>query len=77
MLSAFLRVRRGLASGAGNATVMGAPSSSPAALAGLRRRRVGLVRFGSSGATERLGGGASTAGGAARLTGAIAREGSG
>jgi len=73
-----VRVRFGLASAAGSASALAVPSSSCAtpACAAVLRRRAGFVRFGSSGDTERLGGGGSTAGGAAG-TRAMARDGSG
>ncbi|MFZ0363637.1 MAG: hypothetical protein WAL67_05480, partial [Candidatus Cybelea sp.] len=73
-----LRGRRVFDSAAGSASALALPSRSPAAAARVvRRRRAGFVRFSSSSGAERLGGGASTAGGAGSLTLAIAREGSG
>ncbi|MGB6517087.1 MAG: hypothetical protein WBE79_01125, partial [Candidatus Cybelea sp.] len=75
---AVLRGRRVFETSAGSASALAVPSRSPvAALRAVRRRRAGFVRFTSSSGTERLGGGASTAGGDDSLTRAIAREGSG
>ena len=73
--SAFFRVRRGL--GTGKASATADASSSPATLGrGVRRRRVGVARFGSSSGALRLGGGGSIAGGVGARR-AIARDGSG
>jgi hypothetical protein len=74
----FLRGRRvDFSAGAGSARALAAVSSSAVTPRDGVRRRAGFVRLGFSSGADKLGGGASKAGGDACLRVAIARVGSG